>query len=232
MSPPDALQQQQAEPVAASFGWRWLGMSAMPLAAAIGAFGVIFGAASAVYIEPPMVLAMSALVFSGSLQFATLGLLIAGAGAPAILLAAIALNLRHLVLGAVLRPRIEGSSLRRALLAWFMIDESFGLAVAAHRNAGRVLLGAGALFFAAWLLGTLLGLLGAQVAFEGLAAAVFPVLFVGLAALTVRGHDGAVRVGVAALIVVVLAQLTPGLYPFLPIIAAVAVALPGRRHAP
>jgi predicted branched-subunit amino acid permease len=204
----------------------------VPLAAAIGAFGVIFGAAAGAYIDPVLVVAMSALVFSGTLQFAALGLLIAGAGAPAILLTAVALNMRHLVLGAVLRPRVEGSPLRRAVLAWFLLDESFGLAVAAKRNVGRVLLASGALFFVTWVGGTLLGLLGAQVALEGLAAAVFPVLFVGLAALTVRGRDGVLRSVVAAVIVVVLALLVPALYSFLPIIAAVIVAVPsGRRRA-
>lgn len=204
-------------------------MSAVPLGAAIGAFGVIFGAAASAYIEPVLVVGMSALIFSGTLQFATLGLVIAGAGAPAIVLTAIALNTRHLVLGAVLRPRIAGPPWRRAVLAWFMLDESFGLAVAARRNAGRVLLAAGAFFFVTWVGGTILGLLGAQVALRGLAAAVFPVLFVGLAALTVRGRDGVLRAAVAAALVFGLAFVAPELYAFLPIIAAIAVALPDGR---
>lgn len=211
--------------------WRAIGLAAVPLALAIGVFGVIFGASAALRIEPAMVLGMSLLVFSGTLQFATLGLLIAGAGGPAILLTAVALNLRHVVLGAVLRPHLEGSAARRALMAWFMIDESFGLAVASGRRAGPVLLGAGLLFFGAWQLGTLLGILGAQVALDGLATSIFPVLFVGLTALTVRGRSGVVRVIAAAAIVVVLARLLPDAHAFLPIIAALAVSLPGARRA-
>jgi predicted branched-subunit amino acid permease len=227
---PDATPAQHEEPTTASFGWRAIGLSAAPLALAIGVFGVIFGAAAGVHMAPLLVLAMSLLVFSGTLQFATIGLLLAGASAPAIVATALALNARHLVLGAVLRPRIEGSLPRRALLSWFLIDESFGLAVAAGRRAGPVLLATGALFFVAWQAGTVIGLLGAEVAVEGLATAIFPVLFVGLTALTVRGRDGVVRVIAAALIVLLLARVVPAAHAYLPIIAAIAVALPGGRR--
>lgn len=203
-------------------------LSAAPLAAAVGVFGMIFGAAANVHMDASLAVAMSLLIFSGTLQFATLGLLASGAGVAAIVLTAVALNARHVVLGAVLRPRVDGSALRRALLAWFMLDESFGLAIASGRRAAFVLLVSGAIFFAAWALGTLLGVLGARlVAVEGLAAALFPVLFVGLCAITVRGHDGVVRVLICAALVVGLSILVPDLSAFLPIIAALLVAVPG-----
>ena len=199
---------------------------------AIGVFGMIFGAAASVQMDPFLAVGMSLLVFSGTLQFATLGLIASGAGVAAVLLTAIALNTRHVVLGAVLRPRIHGSGLRRAFLAWFLLDESFGLALAAGPRAAFVLFASGAAFFAAWVLGTLLGLLGARlIALEGLATALFPVLFVGLAAITVRGRQGVVRALIASAIVVLVSLVLPDAHAFVPIVAALAVALPGARHA-
>jgi predicted branched-subunit amino acid permease len=207
-------------------------LAAAPLAAAIGVFGMIFGAAASTQMDAVLAVGMSLLVFSGTLQFATLGLLASGAGVVAIVLTAFALNTRHVVLGAVLRPRIEGSALRRAVLAWFMLDESFGLALASGRRAAFVLLASGSIFFVAWVVGTLLGLLGARlIAVEGLAAALFPVLFVGLAAITVRGRHGVVRVVVASALVLAVSLLVPDLHAFAPILAALVVALPGARHA-
>jgi predicted branched-subunit amino acid permease len=205
-------------------------ITAAPLAAAIGVFGVVFGAAAGGQMDVALVLGMSVFIFSGTLQFATIGLLLSGAGAAAIVLTALALNARHIVLGAVLRPWIEGSRVRRALLAWFLIDESFGLAVASRRQASAVLMATGVIFFIAWQIGTLLGVYGARlVAVEGLAAAIFPVLFVGLTAVTVRGRHGVVRVVVAAAIVIACSQLLPQAHAFLPIVAALVVAVPGYR---
>jgi len=218
-------------PTTAPFGRSARGgllVAAAPLAAAIGVFGMVFGAAASVQMDVALAMGMSLLIFSGTLQFAVLGLLASGAGTAAIVLTAVALNARHVVLGAILRPRVGGSTRRRALLAWFMIDESFGLALVADRRAAPfVLFASGALFFAAWLAGTALGLLGARlVAVEGLAAALFPVLFVGLSAITARGRAGAVRAATAAMLAVGLALLLPEFYAFAPIIAALAVALP------
>ena len=206
-------------------------LAAAPLAAAIGVFGVIFGAAASTQMDAALALGMSLLVFSGTLQFATLGLAASGAGIAAILLTAFALNLRHVVLGAVLRPRIDASPLRRAVMSWFLLDESFGLALASGRRAATALLASGVFFYAAWVGGTVLGLLGARlVAVEGLAAALFPVLFVGLTALTVRGREGIVRAVVAAAIVLAVSLLLPELHAYVPIVAAFIVALPGTRR--
>jgi predicted branched-subunit amino acid permease len=113
-----------------------------------------------------------------------------------------------------------------------IVDESFGLAVAAGAQAPRALVMSGLLFYCSWLAGTVLGIFGAQIgAIAQLAGAVFPVLFIGLAAVTARTRDAALRAAVAAAAVVVLALAVPELYAFLPIIAAVVVAIPGGRSA-
>jgi predicted branched-subunit amino acid permease len=204
-------------------------ITAAPLALAIGVFGVLFGAAAVAHIEPIVAIAMSLLVFSGSLQFALIGSLAAGGGPLAFLLTAIVLNLRHFVMGALLRPHIAGSRLRRAALSSLMVDESFGLALASRRAAAQVLVISGAMFYVAWQVGTLLGVFGAQlVAMESLAAAVFPILFIGLAALTSRGRSDAARALIAGAAVLGLGVIVPQLHALLPVVVALLVALPYR----
>jgi branched chain amino acid efflux pump len=205
-------------------------IAAAPLGAAIGVFGVIFGASAGAEYGPALTIGMSLIVFSGTVQFAVVGLLASGAGAAAVLVTALALNMRNLVLGAAIRHRLTGSWMRRAGLAWLLVDESFGLAIASKGRAATVLLVTGALFYVTWQLGTILGVLGARVvALEGLAGAVFPVLFIGLAALTVRGRPGVIRALVAGGFVAVVAVALPALHAWAPIIAALLVALPEGR---
>jgi predicted branched-subunit amino acid permease len=207
-------------------------ITALPFATAIGVFGVVFGAAASATIDPLLVAGMSLLIFSGSLQFALVALLVGGAGPAVLLFTTMVLNLRHVVFGAVLRPRIEGGLLRRAFLGFFMIDESFGLALAAGKRAATVLAVSGSAFYIAWQIGTVLGVLGARaVALEEVARAIFPVLFIGLAALTARGIEGSLRALAAAALVVLAALSVPALFDYAPIVAAILVAIPPRRSA-
>jgi predicted branched-subunit amino acid permease len=205
--------------------------AAAPLGLAIAVFGVVFGAASSAEFGPGPTIAMSLLVFSGVVQFAVVALLSGGAGIGAILVTVLALNARNLVLGAALRPRLTTTRLRRALLGWFLVDESFGLAIAAGRDAARVLALSGAVCYAGWQVGTLLGVAGAEaVSLEDFATAIFPVLFVGLAAITMQGTGAVGRILATVAIVLVGARLAPDLQPFLPIAAALIVAIPGSRR--
>jgi predicted branched-subunit amino acid permease len=200
-----------------------------PAAAAIAVFGTIFGATARPLIGTPLTLLCSALIFSGALQFAVVGLLSAGATTLALLLTGATLNLRHLVLGAVLRRRLTVSTPRRAGLAWFLIDESFGFAIAAE-DAERTLFVSGVICYLAWQAGTAVGVVGAEVPWlSGIATAVFPVLFIGLAAIAATDLPDAVRAVLAAAVTAILAYVAPGLRGFVPVIAAVVVALPGTK---
>jgi len=213
--------------------------ASLPAAAAILVFGTLYGAAARAIMGVPLTVASSLLIFSGALQFALLALLSAGATTLPLVLIAAALNLRHLVLGAVLRPRLEGSRLRRAALAFFLVDETFGFAVAAGQAAERAgkpvgpvtertLLVAGLTCYLAWQVGTLIGLLGVGLAVaENVAGAIFPVLFIGLGALAVTRFSHAVRAVAAALLTAAIAFAWPDLRVVAPVVAAVLVALPG-----
>jgi predicted branched-subunit amino acid permease len=214
----------------------------LPAAAAIAVFGTLYGVAARPLLGVPLTLASSLFVFSGALQFALVGLLAAAAAPPALLLTAGALNLRHLVLGAVLRPRIGGSRWRRAALAFFLVDETFGFAIAAataaerHGRAGsaaaeRTLLVSGIVCHVAWQVGTLVGVLGAGVAaVQGLAGAIFPVLFIGLASLAIATRLDLARAVVAALLTGALAFTVPEARAVAPVIAGILAALPGRAE--
>jgi predicted branched-subunit amino acid permease len=212
-------------------GHRSLVLAAIPVAIAIAAFGMVYGAAASAEFGPELTVAMSLLVFSGATQFATLGLIASGAGSLAILVTVAALNARHVVLGAAIRPHIRVDRRRRIVLSWFLLDESFGLAMASKRHAGTVLLVTGATCYVAWQIGTLLGVVGARlVALEDLAVAIFPVLFIGLAALTATGRHRVLRIAAAAAGVALGTLAVPTVAPFLPIALAVLVAIPEGRN--
>jgi predicted branched-subunit amino acid permease len=209
----------------------------LAVSGAIGAFGVIYGAAAVPVLGRGPTIASSALVFSGAAQFALIGLLGSGAGTAAMLGTVGILALRHLPLGAVLRPRLRGTTgIQRAGLAWFLIDETAGLALAqdpaASRRArpARVLVIAGSLAYLAFLIGTILGTLGAQLAgVEPTAAALFPVLFIGLAGVLCRTRADVLRAGIAAGTVGLIAWLVPGATGLAPLLVALVIAVPGGR---
>jgi len=167
--------------------------ASLPVAAAIGAFGVVYGAAAAPVMGATMTVASSLIVFSGAAQFTMVGLLAAGATPAGVLGAVAMLALRHLPLGAVLRPELTAGRARRGALSWFLLDETTGLALTLDQPVERTLVVSGSFAYAAWVLGTVAGVAGGIVAeIEPLAAALFPVLFIGLAALTATTRsDGA-----------------------------------------
>lgn len=203
----------------------------LPVAGAIGVFGIVFGTAARPVLGGPLTVATSVLVFSGAAQFSMVGLLGAGASVWPVLGAVAFLNLRHLPLGAVVRPRLEAGRAGRCLLAWFLIDEAVGFALSAGEQAGRVLAAVGMIYYAAWVIGTVAGVAGGAAAgLEELAGAVFPVLFIGLASLMARGGDLVARTLAAAALTVALLLTWPAMGGLAPVLAAGAVAVPrGRR---
>ncbi|MGH2752228.1 MAG: AzlC family ABC transporter permease [Actinomycetota bacterium] len=209
--------------------------TSLPAAAAIAVFGTLYGAAAQPILGTPTTIASSMFIFSGALQFALVGLLSAGAGAPALLLTAGTLNLRHVVMGAVLRPRIGGSRLRRAGLAFTLLDETFGFAIAAPEETGaeRTLFVSGVFCYLAWQAGTVIGVLGAGLSgVEGLADAIFPVLFIGLAALAATSGTLVLRALAAVALTAAVAVWLPDVRSLAPVIAGALVALPGDSQSP
>lgn len=212
----------------------WSTLAAVvPLAGAIWLFGVIFGALARPVFGVGVTLASSAMVFSGAVQLTVVGLALGGASPLALVAAAALLNSRNLALGAMLRPHLSVGPLRRAALGWFLIDEVVGLALADRQRAPRTLLTAGTCCYVTWLVGTAVGVVGGGVVpgLAALAAAVFPVLFVALSALSATSRSLVMRAVAAAAITLLLATVWPGGRALAPVVAAVIVALPGGSRS-
>lgn len=199
-----------------------------PILLAIGVFGTLYGAAAQPLFGTWLTLFSSVVVFSGTVQFTMVGLLAAGAGPLAILWAVFVVNIRNLALGGALRPHLQSGRMGRIGLSWFLIDETVGLALTSPDDSDRIVLWAGLGAYGAWVSGTAVGVAGgATLGLSGLAQAVFPVLFIGLAALMVRTAGAALRAVVGGLVTLVLLLAWPSLEGLAPVIGGVLVAIPG-----
>jgi len=161
---------------------------------AVGGFGVAYGVLGVqAGLAPWLVVLASAVVVSGAAQFAWVSLAAAGPGP--VLLAVSGLALRHVPMSARVASLVGPRPLRvRLALAWVLVDETFGLTVAAARRGETDLVAYKAavdlLLFSGWVVGTVLGAgLGGRFdpAVWG-AEVFFAVLFVGLAAPLIRGR--------------------------------------------
>ena len=111
----------------------------------------------------------SLIVFAGAAQFATIGLLKAGATPLEIAASILLINLRHLLMSASLRPYLaRASAARRLGLAYILTDEAFAMGIGWFRRGHRDLayyatFGAG--LWVCWNTATIVGaLLGADIA--------------------------------------------------------------------
>jgi 4-azaleucine resistance transporter AzlC len=214
----------------------------LPLAIAVFGFGISFGVlAVAVGMGGVAATVMSVTTFAGSAQFAAVSVLGAAGTAATAILAAILLNLRYLPIGITVAPWITGGFWSRLLHAHLTVDETWAVAAEGHgRWNPQVLLGAGVVLWAAWVGGTVAGVLFGDVIGDparlGLDAA-FPALFLALLApqlnagastsfLTVRGRPRPAVVAAigGAAIALVLTPFTPA---GVPIVAASLACLPG-----
>jgi 4-azaleucine resistance transporter AzlC len=205
--------------------------AAVPYAIATGLVGVSFGILAKPVMGAAAAIVMSAVVFAGSAQFAALAVLSAGGGAVPAIAAGILLNLRFVPMGIAMASSMRAGPLGRALRGQALVDASWALA---NRGEGRFdipfLMGATALQYPAWLLGTVAGALGAGVIGDpdrfGLDA-IFPAFFLGLLAHEVS--DRRAR-AVALLGAVIAFALTPVAPAGVPIVAAALAALLGLRR--
>jgi branched chain amino acid efflux pump len=205
---------------------------ALPLVPLPVVFGLSFGVlaeAAGMGVFAPTV--MSATAFAGSAQFAAAAILDTAGGVLAAFGAAALLNARYVPISFTVAPSMGGSLAARVLEAQLIVDETWALAQeGGGRVNRRILVGAGVVFYVAWVAGTAAGALGAGYLGEpesfGLDAA-FPALFL---ALLVR-QLGSGRAVVAALLGAVIAlALVPIASPGVPIIAAATACLVGARR--
>lgn len=143
----------------------WLRMGIVDVAAAAPAivlFGAGFGAAAiSKGVDPFVAIAMSALVFAGSAQMAALEFWGEPGSFWPIILGVAAINARHIVFGATLGSRLAEvpGNVKLPTLA-LLSDINWATTLTAQlrgREALFHLLGGGLVIWAAWLLGTVLG---------------------------------------------------------------------------
>jgi 4-azaleucine resistance transporter AzlC len=160
----------------------------LPLWPGVAAFGVVFAiVARAAGFSLLETQAFSLIVYAGSAQFAAVTLFAAGTPGVSIVLAAFLLNLRHLLYGLSLARYLAGRSrIPRALLAYLVTDETYGVAIRAFldgRGSVLFLLGAEIGMFLCWNLATLAGSIGGLFVPDPRALGldfIFPLSFVAL----------------------------------------------------
>ena len=139
--------------VATTTSYREGARRAVPLAIAVGGFGITYGvlARQAGFTIPATIL-FSVLAFAGSAQFAAVSIVSDGGTAAAAIVAALLLNARYLPIGLSVAPWLPGRPAVRALQGQVTVDESWAVS---HTGGGRydprLLVGAGATLWASWV---------------------------------------------------------------------------------
>jgi 4-azaleucine resistance transporter AzlC len=147
---------------------------AVPMSMGIFVYGMAFGimAVQAKFTVTQATL-MSALMFSGSAQLASVGVLTAGfssllAVASTLFLTILVMNARYFLFGATLYPVLHGISALKAYGSLFMLgDGGWLMTMKAHEDGNRdaaYLLGCSVGVYAAWVFGTLAGAFASNLA--------------------------------------------------------------------
>jgi 4-azaleucine resistance transporter AzlC len=217
MSDELALQRSELRTKALS-----IGLAVAPFGLA---FGVLCGQAG---LSVWQAAGFSALVFTGSAQFAAVTVLKEGGGVSTAIATALLISIRFVAYGVVMAPHMPVRRWRRALESHLMIDESMAIGTAAQspKLVRYGYLAGGLSVFVLWNLTTLLGIAiggGAQDSIHRLGIdAAIPASFLFL--VWPRLQDRAQRpvVLLGALITLVLIPIAP---PGVPILAAAAASL-------
>ena len=225
--------------------------ASLPLAIPVAAVGMSFGLLAAPLLGAFPAIAMSAVVWSGTAQFAALSILTSGGGTALAVSAGLLANTRFLPMGFAIAPSMTAGPLRRLLTGAVLADASF---VIAHRKGGQfdisALVWAAPVQYLSWLGGTIAGVEGAGAIGDptrwGLDV-LFPVFYLSLVLPELfpehfqgRGRGPLVPRNLRPLIVAALAAaitllLTPIAPPGVPVLVAAAAALIGLRppkHSP
>ncbi len=176
----------------------------------------------------------SLVVFSGSAQFASAAVLAAGGPVASAVLSALLVNGRFLPMSFGVAPSLKGGRARRALEAQAIVDTSWALANRGDGSFDReVMLGATLPQYAAWSLGTLIGVLAGPALgdLEALGLdVVIPAFFLGLLAHEVAGRTALTAALGGAAVALVLIPLTPAGVPVLAAaLVPVVLVLRGAR---
>ena len=145
----------------------WDGVKAeIPLLIGVFPFGMIYGAlALNAGLSAFASQMMSSMVFAGSAQFITAGLVSEAAPGFVIILTIAVVNLRHMLYSASLAPYLKHLSTRwKVLLSYLLTDEAYAPTILQYEKEGvkpfshLFLLGAGLALWINWQISTALGI--------------------------------------------------------------------------
>jgi branched chain amino acid efflux pump len=210
----------------------WPGIrTGIPFGVAALVAGISFGVVARSVMGNVAPIVMSALVFAGASQFGSVAVLASGGDAVTAIATGIMLNARFLPMGIAVSRALSGGPWRRALEGQAIVDASWA---AAHEGGGRfdryMLIGSTIPQYPGWVLGTAIGVFGADQLGDPEALgldAVFPAFFLALL-WTEASASRAARLA-ATLGALIAFALTPLLPPGLPILLASAAAFIGLR---
>jgi 4-azaleucine resistance transporter AzlC len=203
----------------------------LPFSIAVLGFGVSFGVLARPVMGPAAPIVMSVTTFAGSAQFAATSILGAGGTLAAAVVAAVLLNARYGPIGVSVAPSLGGSVWSRFLRGQLVVDETWALSADGRGGHDqRIIVGAGLVLYAAWVVGTALGVLFGDLIGDparfGLDAA-FPALFLALLVGVLDRREARIVAVLGAAIGLALTPLAP---PGVPIIAAGLACFIGWRR--
>jgi predicted branched-subunit amino acid permease len=213
-----------------------------PLSLFVIIFGLAFGVAALQQgLSGIETLLMSGLVFAGAAQFATLELW--GDTIPLLPLVAItlAVNARHLLMGAVFYPHLHDLPTGRRYASLILLsDANWAMAMVGGSRAVRlgILVGGGVALWSAWMIGTALGVIFGSGISEPERFGLDTIMGCFLLAMLVGGkHDLSVLLpwGAAALAALAaMIWLPPNAHVIVGALAggAAGLLLPGKRREP
>ena len=200
-----------------------------PLLLPTAAIGLTFGLVAAPVFGTVPALLMSALVWSGTAQFAALSVISGGGNVGLAAITGLLANARYLPMGFGIAPSLHTGKARNAATGVLLADASFAIA---HRQEGdfdtSALVWSAPVQYVGWVGGTAVGVAGATIAADptrlGLDV-LFPVFYLSLLLPEVRGSRRAIATALLSAAVTVV--LTPVAPPGVPVLAASAAALIG-----
>ena len=180
-------------------------------------FGLAFGIAATTKGMPAaQSIVLSLLVFSGSVQFSALDMWHATIAYGSLALVVMAVNARHVVMGAALSPWVNQLPLSQRLPTLALLnDANFAACQTAFRGGERdmgLLLGSGLILWAGWALGAVVGALAGATIGNPVALGFDVVMLAFLAAMITGQVDRPLRL-VPVLVGAAVAVLT---LPYLP----------------
>ncbi len=181
------------------------------------AFGLLASSSGLPYYIPIL---MSLLVFAGASQFVGINLLSVATGSLEIILTTLILNFRHFLMTASISQKLGKNTSRKlaALLAFGITDETFSVASLEKTEdiEPMYLLGLNIIAYAAWNIGTAIGVFAATAipqALQNSMGIALYVMFIGLLVPSLSESNKILICSLLSALIHGILQWTPFLYP-------------------